>query len=305
MDQFWQNIIQASGGLVFALDVECWLSYGGLPLQRLNEPGVLELPANEFARRFNETFCSPTDLTKDGFAPEEIPLIDVIRDKHGRVHTRGCIGSYNTVGVWHIGGFQCVGVANSLMKGLRAGKPLTASRHDLSGIASKDELRTWGNSQLRRIENSAIDQMFKIFAIASLSSIDVDIRQHAMVIADEKPQAVRDIVANLNHTARIFVMGQRVPPAFQRAVFQLKPNSPFFGFSVRDLKHELRIWGIAAAPHVSYCEILGSVDAPTNRNSAHAALYQGLKDAGFQITTENPNDHVIGIYNGQREDVLT
>jgi hypothetical protein len=301
-DQFWENLIHASKGLVFALDVECWLSYGGLSPQKLNEPGVLELPADEFARRFNETFYSAADVTPKGFAAQEIPLIDVIRDKQGRVHTRGCIGSHHDVaGVWRIGGFQVFGVAGSLIKGVRAGKPLTASRHLLSSLASKDELRIWGDSQLRRIVDSTIDPMAKLSAIASLGSIDVDIRQHAMVIADGEPRAVKDIVATLSDDAGIFIMGQRVPPPRSRAVFQLNPNSPFFGFGVDDLKdlaHDLRIWGIINMTHNSYCEILDSVDAPTNENSAYASLHRALKDAGFQITTDVPGDHVIGVYNG-------
>jgi hypothetical protein len=97
-------------------------------------------------------------------------------------------------------------------------------------------------------------------------------------------------------------MGQRVPPRFSKAVFVLNPNSPFFGFSVddlKDLRHELRISGVVAAPTSDvYCEILGSLDAPDNQNSAYGALHQALKDAGFHITTGPPNDYVIGIYNG-------
>jgi hypothetical protein len=301
VDQFWKNLIHTFKGLVFTLDVECWLSYGGLPPEKINEPGVLELRASDFAKRFNETFCSPTDLTQKGFEPKEISLIDAIRDEHGRVHTRGCIGSHDMIGLWHIGGFRCFGIVNSLVKGLRAGRPLNASRHALSSLASKDELRRWGDAQLERLGSSAVDPMFKINAIARLSSIDVDIRQHAMVIADGRPRAVNDILTEIGDDARILVMGQRVPPIFIKAAFELNPNPPFFGFymsDLKDLRHQLRIWGVATSTGGSYYYILGSPDAPTNQNSAYGALHQALKDAGFHITIEPPVDCIVGIYNG-------
>jgi hypothetical protein len=303
INQLWKNLVRASKELVFALNVECWLSNGGLDSEKLNEPGVLELPASEFARRFNDTFYSPTDSSPKGFEPEEIPLIDKIRDKQGRVHTQGCIGSHGMIGLWHIGGFTCFGIGNGLIKGVRGGKPLTASRLALSDLASKNELRSWGDEQLRRLDNPDIDPMFKIAAISTLSSIDVDIRQSAMVIADGKPQTVKNIVTKLGPNSRIFVMVQRVPPAFSNAVFELKPNSPFFGFSVddlKDLKHDLRIWGVAVRTRESYCQILGSLDAPTNQNSAYGALHQALKDAGFRIKTEPPDNYTVGIYNGPK-----
>ena len=291
MEQFWKNLAHVFKGLVFALDVECLLSYGGELSERLNQPGVLELPAAEFAQKFNDTFSSPADFGQKGFVEEEIPLIDTISDKHGRVHTRGCIGSHNMIGLWHVGGFQCIGIVNSLIKGVRAGKALNASRQALSGVASKDELVQWGEAQLRKLAVSSIDPMFKLNGIATLSSIDVDVRRIAMVIADGTPRSIKDIVTELADRARIFVMGQQVLPRFNRAFFVLNPNQPFIGFDINDIKdleHELRIWGVATPNRSPYFDILGSPDAPTNENSAYGALYKTLKDAGFRITTDAP-----------------
>jgi hypothetical protein len=205
------------------------------------------------------------------------------------------------VGLWHIGGFQCFGVADSLIKGLRGGKPLNASRNALSSLASKDQLRSWGDTQLSRLNNSSIDPMLKIVAIANLTSIDVDIRQFAMVIADGNPRSINDVVTALGNDARIFVMGRLMSPPFSKAVFQFNLNPAFFGFGLddlKDLRHDLRLSGVTTTNIESYFEIFGSLDAPTNQNSAYGALHQALRDAGFQITTELPNNYVIGIYNG-------
>ena len=300
MDQFWKNIVRTLKGLVFALDVECSLSYGGLSPEKLNAAETMELPASEFARRYNDVLSSPSDPNFKGLTPEEIPLIGEIADQQGHVHTRGCIALNHTTGRWHIGGFQCFGVADSVIKGLRAGIPLTASRSTLSSLASKEELREWGNSQLARLVSSSVEAMSRISGIAGLSMINVDIRQHAMLVADDKPRTVTDIVSNLGPKARIFVMVQRARSPFTKSAFVLNSNS-FFGFTLNDvkhLKHDLRISGDTLPGKDSYFEIFGTLDAPTNHNSAYGALRQALEDAGFQITIEAPDDSVIGIYDG-------
>jgi hypothetical protein len=153
---------------------------------------------------------------------------------------------------------------------------------------------------LARLVNSSTDPMFKIAAIANLSSIDVDIRHNAMVLVDRKPLAIQDIIKELGSEARIFVAGQRVLPLFSKATFILSSDLPFFNFRIEDLKglrHDLRIWGV----HVfgsSYSEIFGSLRAPTNHNSAYGALREALVSAGYEITIDDPGDHVVGVYNG-------
>ena len=75
--------------------------------------------------------------------------------------------------------------------------------------------------------------------------INVDIRQHAMLVADDKPRTVTDIVSNLGPKARIFVMVQRARSPFTKSAFVLNSNS-FFGFTLNDvkhLKHDLRDLG--------------------------------------------------------------
>jgi hypothetical protein len=124
-----------------------------------------------------------------------------------------------------------------------------------------------------------------------------------MVIADGEPRTVQDIVANLPRSARIFIMGQRVPPPFNKEAFVLNPNLPFFGFSFKDLKrlkHNVRISGSVVSGRETYFQIEGALDAPTNSNSAYGALCETLRNAGFQITTEPPGEYLIGTYRGPK-----
>jgi hypothetical protein len=239
----------------------------------------------------------------EGFSSDEAALIEPIRDKNRYAHTLGCINTtFGTTGLWHIGGFLCFGVVNSLIKGVIGAKPLTASRHSVSYLVSKEELGRWGQSQLNGIVNSGVDPRAQLGAVANLTSIDVDVRQHAMVIADGEPRTVQDIVANLPRSARIFVMGQRAAPAFNKAIFVLNPNVPFFGFGFKDLKrlqHNVRISGRVVSSQ-SYFEIEGALDAPTNSNSAYGALCETLRNAGFQITTEPPGEYLVGTYKGSK-----
>jgi hypothetical protein len=93
MDQLWKNVTRTLRQLVFSLDVECWLSCGGTAPERLNQPGVLELSADQFVRHFNETFVSPTSMITKGFSSDETALIEPIRDKNGVAHTLGCINT--------------------------------------------------------------------------------------------------------------------------------------------------------------------------------------------------------------------
>lgn len=305
MDEFWKDFVRVSKELVFALDVECWLSYGGLPVEKLNEPGVLDLPSKVFAQRFNETFTAPLDPITKGFTPEEIPLIASIGDAQKHAHTRGCIATdLHTNGHWHIGGFNCFRLGDSVVKGTRAGTPLTASRNMVAGLASKKELNAWGKLQLKRVIKSSLDPMRKVAAIANLSSIDVNIRNHAMIIVDGIPLTIADMVKGFGQKVRIFVMGLRGSPSFSKAVFMIEPSaSPFFGFAVEDLKslkQDFRIWGSSVPGRGLYFEILGDLNKPTNHNSAYGALYLALKDAGFEIRIEGPGDYVIGVYDGPR-----
>ena len=304
MDQLWKNVTRTLKQLVFSLDVECWLSCGGAAPERLNQPGVLDVSADQFVRDFNETFVSPTSMLTEGFSSDETALIEPIRDKNGVAHTLGCINTtYSATGLWHIGGFHCFGVVNSLIKGVIGAKPLTASRGSVSNLVSRDELGRWGKSQLNRLVSSGVDPTARLSAIAHLASIDVDIRQHAIVIADGEPRTLQNIVANLPRSARIFIMGQRVPPPFRKAIFVLNPNFPFFGFGFKDLKrlqYNVRISGGVVTGRESYFEIEGALDAPTNSNSAYGALCEILRNAGFQITTEPPGEYLIGTYRGPR-----
>lgn len=268
----------------------------------LNQPNIMELPADDFACRYNEVLAPPDDPTFKGFIPEEIPLIDEIKDRLGRVHTRGCIASNHVNGHWHIGGFQSFGMANSLIKGLRGGVAITASRNSLSSLPSKEELRIWGVSQLERLIASSLDPTSKVSAIANLSTIGVDVQKEAMIIADGEPCKVLEVVANLAPVSRIFVAGQRLRRPYSKAIFILNPSaSPFFGFGFTDLKdlpHDLRISGIAIPGNDSYFEIFGKLDEPTNQNSAYGGLHRALIDAGYKIRVEGPHDFPIGIYNG-------
>ncbi len=303
MDQFWEYLVLAFRRLVFALDVECWLSFGNVPTKKLNDPGVLELPASDFANSYNSVFVSSSTLTSNAFSPEEVPLIDDIRDKQGRTHTRGSIiAQHGVSGFWHIGGFLCP-LGSGLMKGISAAIPVTASRHQIAYLASKDQVRYWAESQLRRLATSSVDPGFRITAIAHLCSIDVDIYQSAMVIADGAPKAIKDIVEGLRpkETAKIFVVGRRYKFPFSTAVFSLDPNLPFFGFGFSDLKdraHDVCVSGAVSHASSRYFEIHGSLDAPTNQNSAYGALRKALEDTGFEITTTLPGEYVVGKYDG-------
>ncbi|MGC1779375.1 MAG: hypothetical protein WBB34_15665, partial [Xanthobacteraceae bacterium] len=272
-----------------------------LALQKINEPGVLDLPREEFAARFNLIFCSSEDAFPKNFKPEEIPLIDGMRDKQGRIHSLGCVTNNSTDnGFWHIGGFVSFRMLSALMKGLRAGVPRTAARDAISSYATKEEIRAWGESQLGLVTGSNVPPMLQVGAIAHLCSIGIDVQEHAMMMADQIPRTINYLVGSLSSTAQIFVSLDRHPTRFTKDILLLS-LSHHFGFEIEDLeglRHDLRLGVDSAPPNRLYAEIHGSLDAPSNKNSAYGALWRALKEAGFQIEIGSPSDYVIGKYKG-------
>lgn len=294
------NVERALKGLVFPLDVECWLSFGTEPARQLNRPGILEAPVADFVQSFNEVLGLDENQL---FHPEEIPLVDEIRDARGIVHTRGCIDTWFARGGpgIHIGGFVVFGTSDSIVKGISAREPQTAARSVGARSASPDQMNAWGTEQLKRVMSSALLPERKLAAIANLCSFDVDVRSHAMLRTNNGVQQIDQAVTAFQNEIRVFVSID-VPRRPYETDFRIGFNVPhgvnFDNDDLKDRPYDLYVWGAWVSHPEKYNVIKEPFDNPTNENSAYAVLIQVLRREGYLIEIEPPSQKVIGTYTG-------
>jgi hypothetical protein len=289
-------VVRTLRQLTFALDVECYLSFGNKMPLKLNDTRIFTAPSHHFAHAFNETFGERPSISI--IEPNAEMLIDEIRDSKDRVQARGLIRlSDPAQGRFHIGGFVNLAIRDSAITGISAANPGTASRNVGSRTVSRERLQAWGEEQLQRLSRSKIELRKQMRAMETLCAIGVDISERAIVISDDREISIEHIVKVLSDEATIFIslsdyVGDKsiiLGPIYHE------------GFGVRDLtalRHNARIGMRGYSPGALYWTIVGPLDDPTNLNSAYASLLRALREADFQVNIEPPGRYALGVYVG-------
>jgi hypothetical protein len=300
------DVIRTMKQLTFALDVACYLSISNTTPIRLNEPSIFKVSNESFAKLYDEVFDRAGGDAS--IASDAISLIDEIADAQGRVHTRGLIGVGGERGRFHIGGFVDFSRKDGTITGISAVNAQTAARSGGPRVATKNQMKKWGEEQLRRLVASSITQEERLEAIGKLCAINVDIRREALVRSDDTIVQVKRLVTEFSDTAILFVALQDIQYflSLRRPSIRIDKDTPssldylyssnFIRDDLAELRQHARI-GLSGGGYY-YGAIVGSLDAPDNDNSAYAVLIQSLKSEGYDLKVDPPAEYVLGTYVG-------
>jgi hypothetical protein len=290
LQELFEHVASGLRKLTFALDVQCRFSTNRKPFANVNTPSILNSSAELFANAYNGVFADPE--SKDRFSEEEVRRIESVGKTKGAVHTRG-VATNDSYGKVHIGGLLVTNTLDSLIKGIVARKPATASRSAGDRVASEYALKEWAQGQLSNVLQPNIPAEIKAATIASLAQTEIDIVDAAMLASDGDLLPIDNIVATLPSKASIFVCVET------KRLSLSDIGVRFWRWDdLVEKSHDVNL----SFPHFnhadSYMRILGSFEAPTNGNSGYGALLAKLKNAGYALQIEAPKKRLIGFYDG-------
>jgi hypothetical protein len=297
----WELVKRTLSQLVFALDVEVWLCEQDGKSTRINRPGILKVPVNEFAESFNALMAMerPTLREPRRFEPDDFGLIDSISSAVGRVHSRGRIDDTESSGWCHIGGLTVFKQRDPQIQGVIEIMPGTVARRGGTRVASQTHLLKFCVEQSTRIESLEISGSRLFVAICNLASFGVDISSQAVAEINFEIQNITKAISKLDGNVEIFVPARRFWSQSGRYELAGGLDNPYL--STNNIVQRKYNWIFGCSGSVGrslYTAIVGPLDVPENPNSAYGVLINTLKAQGFQLEIEPPDQVVIGIYDG-------